>query len=222
MKNSLLSLLFFVCFASALAQPTIDQADWHQGSLVLRSGLELNGEIYFDQVTKVVLFKSQQMIKAFSSHQVQSFKFLEQSFGILREFVAYDFNQHSHYPRKEFLEVILKGPLTLLRRHRDLPEIGVNLNTQRVDGQPDTFDYSTGFSYFVLIQNQFVALKKFRKEILPLISKDFSQEISQLIKEKSLHTFALDHQIKLINHYNFLKRLQMNSTFTNQEVAIHP
>ncbi|MBC7920742.1 MAG: hypothetical protein H7Z75_06580 [Ferruginibacter sp.] len=204
MRKLFILLAVMVGFLPAHSQSRPVNAVWQQGSLVLNNGLELNGAVCYDPVTEVVQFRTATMVKAFTARQVRSFRYLEPAFGMIREFASQDFNPRSSYPRQTFFEVVLRGPLTLLRRHNRFREF-IRATEQQVSGRPGFFDYVTGFTYYVRTEGRFLGIKQFKKEILPLMTKDCSQEIHQMIEKRKLKLFQLDNQVWLINYYNFLK-----------------
>lgn len=206
MKTCLL-FLYLLVMGALTAHSQIDSytGRWHAGNVTLRTGQALSGEVRYDQLTELVQLRTKTLMKTFSARQVQSFRFAEQAYGMLREFISVDFHPSAHYARKTFLEVVLKGPLMVLRQP---PHLNNRVNfpqNQPSDGSVGFFDYITGFSYYVYTQNQFLDIRKFKKTILPLMAKDFGRELNQLVKDKKLRIFRLDSQIRLINYYNFLK-----------------
>jgi hypothetical protein len=204
--------------------PSYSQSDsnengWHLGSITLNTGQAFSGKVRYDQLTELVQLRTETMLKAFSARQVQSFRFSEQAYGMLREFITVDFHPSARYARKTFFEVVLKGPLMVLRQPHHLNNRSLAQNHPS-DNSLALFDYLTGFSYYVYTQNEFVAIRNFKKAILPLMIKDFGRELAQIVKDKKLRIFRLDSQIRLINYYNFLKNpLSTTASLSTTDLA---
>ena len=218
MKKVFVLLAILVGFSPAHSQSRPVNYVWQQGSLVLNNGLELSGAVCYDPVTEVVQLRTEAMVKAFTARQVRSFRYLEPAFGMIREFAVQDFNPRSSYPRRTFFEVVLKGPLTLLRRHNRFREF-IHATEQQANGRPGFFDYVTGFTYYVRTEGRFLGIKQFKKEILPLMTKDCNEEIQRMIEKRNLKLFQLDNQVWLINYYNFLKG-PLNPDADERKVAL--
>src|SRR5690242_1682807 len=107
MKICLISLyLLGISLLSAYCQVDPNMNRWHVGNITLNTGQAFSGEVHYDQLTELVQLRTQTMLKTFSAHQVQSFRFAEQAYGMLREFIAMDFHPSARYARKTFFEVV--------------------------------------------------------------------------------------------------------------------
>lgn len=204
MKNIFSTLAALICFFSTYAQLSHRTIDWHSGTLVLRSGLEMNGEVAYDPLTEVVQFKNVGMIKAFTSHQVQSFHFTEEKFGLMREFATYETKAGSRLTRQRFFEVVLRGPLTVVRKNDNPRE---STTSSQVANQPGLayFDYERNFIYYVYHNGQFVNLKRFTKAVLPLMD-EYKQELRKYDRQRDINPKSdIAYQIRVINEYNYLK-----------------
>jgi hypothetical protein len=205
MKNFIFLFCLLCGWQNGWTQSLQNSPNWHLGHLVLENGQELSGLIQYDYLTDVVQLKNQAITKAFTAQQVQSFRFTEQSYGMLREFISCATDTRFHTSRNTFLEVVLKGPMPLLRKHepfRDYTNVSAG---EMPHGQPAFFDYRTGYAYFVLHENKLVGMKKFRRKILPMLQEEYNKEIQHFVKSKQLRIFELGTQIRIINLYNFLK-----------------
>lgn len=220
MKICLLSLYLLVTgLLPAYSQTDPNMNRWHLGNITLTNGQVFSGKIRYDQLTELVQLRTETLLKTFSAHQVQSFRFAEHAYGMLREFISIDFHPSARYARKTFFEVVLKGPLMVLRQSPHLNDRANLPQNHPTDGSLGFFDYITGFSYYVYTQNQFLDIRKFKKTILPLMTKDFGRELNQIVKDKKLRIFRLDCQIRLINYYNFLKN-PVNPTASLSNAAL--
>lgn len=205
MKKIINTLIAFIFLLPVYAQFTSNPTKWHSGALVLRSGLEMNGEVAYEPVAEIVQFRNAGIVKAFTSHQVQSFRFIEEKFGMLREFAAYDVQIGSRPVSKTFFEVVLKGPLMVVRRINNPWELEPSALERQNQVVVADFDYQNNFIYYVYHEGQFVNMKRFKKAVLPLMH-EYKQELSQYVRKKDMTPRSnIAHQIRLINEYNFLK-----------------
>jgi len=201
--KKLLILFTLWCLQPAYAQLSNNPAIWHPGTLVLTSGTEINGKINYDLKTGVVQLKTAGLVKAFTPYHVQSFRFVEEQFGMMREFMACSFHPESRRTSKSFLEVVLKGPLMVFRKQENYAKVLPAALEEHVEGQPALFDYKTSFTYYVRVNDQFMMLKKFKKSIFPMMARQLGHEFMELVQEKKWRLYALPDQLRLINYYNY-------------------
>ena len=201
--KKLIALFMLWSLHPVYAQLPENTAIWHPGSLVLTSVTEINGKISYDVKTGVVQLKTAGLVKAFSPYHVQSFRFVEEQFGLMREFMVCSFQPGSRRPAKVFLEVVLKGPLMVFRKQESYAKVLPTTLEKQADGQPDLFDYKTSFTYYVRVNDQFLTLRKFKKAILPIITQQLGHQMMEALQEKKWRLYALPDQLRLINYFNY-------------------
>jgi hypothetical protein len=205
MKAVVLSVLLALpqswIFGQSLQLAQIDR--WPLGTVVLRSGEEHHGRLQYDPTTEVVQLATPAVLKAYSVHQVQSFRFEDPRFGLLREFVPYRFTGNKARRRPIFLEVVVRGHLPVYRRTVSaLQDQMVGAVAAQGDRLPD-IDRTIDFTYYIEYEGQLRRLSQFRRKIFPKLCRQYGHSLSQLMHTYGLHIGRPVHQIRLINQYNY-------------------
>lgn len=190
---SLITLLIMNhCFAG--------DPEWNPGVIVLEDEQVLEGDLKYDYKNGVIQCKEAGKIKAFSSHGVTSFYFINGSTNILQRFVSVEQKMGENYRRKEFFEIVLEGELTLLRQRNKSADPVRKGHTPSTDNMTH---HILCYDYYVFYQGEMVKINKFKKNVVPMM-KDKKREIVNYADKKNLKLYYLMDQISLISYYNGL------------------
>jgi hypothetical protein len=183
------ALLFFVAFIffSSLA---CCADDWYAGSLVLRSGKVLRGEISVRYEYDVLLFRLGHEDMVYPAHKIHSFTISDDDAETRRSFVSL---QLSIGPATvfRFYEVVLDGELSVLRRQR-VVWYSIHLDE-------DTYDY------FVKSGRDVTSIQMFKRKVLPGMLREPENKLSSYVRKYRLSKHKLPDLIRIINQHNMLQ-----------------
>lgn len=174
--------------------------EWNPGVVMLEGEQVLEGELKYDHKNGVIQCREAGRIKAFSSHGVTSFYYLNKDTNILHRFISVEQETKENYRRKEFYEIVLEGELTLLRKRNkstDPVRKGHNASSSSL------MHHILCYDYYVYRQGEMISVKKFKKNVLPLM-KDKKREVVSYADKKNMKLYYLMDQISLISYYNGL------------------
>ena len=108
--------LILSCFL--LLSYSLAQAKGNDGMVMLETGIEYHGMVFFDPGDRVVRIEipgETDVVKAFSPYQVKYFSYFDPRLETRRVFAPVDLTYHPNASSKEFFEVLLTGSASLLR-----------------------------------------------------------------------------------------------------------
>ncbi len=201
MKSFFIIVVFLVLFYSDSEAVTME---WYAGEVVLCNNQILQGDLNYDYRNEIIQCRQDGKIKAYSTHGVNSFSYLNTDTHTIHRFVAISEKNFENYRRKAFYEIVLEGDVYLLRkRNKALEPLrkGVSSDLLSLRTQILCFDY------FVYQQGKITSLNKFKKKVLPILydNTKFDKKISAYIEKRNLKLYYLVDQIFLIGYYNQLK-----------------
>lgn len=185
--------------------------EWSPGVIVLEDSQVLEGDLNYDHKNGVIQCRNAGKIKAFSSHGVTSFYFINRATNILHRYVAVEQNTGENYRRKEFFEIVLEGELTILRKRNkstDPVRRGHTMSTYNL------MHHILCYDYYVYHQGEMVKVNKFKKDVVPMM-KDKKREITTYADKKNLKLYYLMDQISLISYYNGLVYVENGKSQTS-------
>ena len=201
--------LQFLAFQVSSAAPN---DEWHQGEIVLTTGEKLQGEVNYTD--ELVQCNTNNLIKAFSTSQINYFQFFDPIINVYRTFVPVDFSVAEGVKRPAFYELVSEGTITLLRKEKyayqlandPYKERDLAYETQRLERfQHDVHMRVQDFEYFYVYNGKFHPLHNFRKEVSPIMVVH-ETEISRFIEQNSLNPKEAESQVRIIEFYNQLQR----------------
>ncbi len=202
-----LMTICFLCSATCLAS----DPEWNPGVVMLESNKILEGDIKYDHKNGVIQCRENGKIKAFSSHGVASFYYLNETTNILHRFIAVEQETKENYRRKQFYEIVLEGDLTLLRkRNKSADPVRKGHNS----GSASLMHHILCYDYYVYRDGEMTEINKFKKRVMPLM-KDKKREVVSYADKKSLKLYYLMDQISLISYYNGLMYADTGESHTS-------
>jgi hypothetical protein len=190
----LLALIFV--YTNTIAK---EKLDWYEGKIELNNEEVFEGRVSYNSTFDIVsvFLDEEEVIKSFSALQVKYFEYFDEEYEIVRKYESLTYQYSSLYKSRFFFEIVLEGGVILVRRPSNFNQF-YSLSKESLD---ENFG---GFQYFVYMNNKFINLKRFKKQILPELLKDHRKEISLLIEKYDLSLNNKENQMILIDYYNFL------------------
>ncbi|MBD0260710.1 MAG: hypothetical protein ICV83_33750 [Cytophagales bacterium] len=177
---------------------------WYQGEVVFNSEATLGGEVRYDWRAGVVQYRRDGRVQAFGPHLLQSFAFFDVQLNTIRRFQALSSGGEGRQPGKTFFEVVLNGPLKLVRRASPTIGFGVPAGLLPAEDADLAFQLS-GYSYFVHTGSCLVSISRFRRELWPAMAARFGPELKQFMKRYGVSRHTLPGKLRLINQFNVLE-----------------
>ncbi len=194
---TILLVLFFGCLATA------GETGWYSGEIVFNSEATLSGEIRYDWRADVVQYRSDGRIHTFSPHLLRSFAFFDVQLNAIRHFKALPLREATNGSARQFYEVVLTGPLQLVRRPNQI--VGFGLPPTLIPAEDASFSFQlAGYDYYVHTAGRFVSINRFRREIWPVMEGEFGPELKQFMKRYGVSRRTMPGKLRLINQYNVL------------------
>jgi hypothetical protein len=149
----------------------------------------------------VVQIKVDNKINTYTPYNVTYFQIYDETKERNRIFAAVDSNAENRNRRREksFLEVLIRGELLLLQKE----EIK-KLPVQNFYNSDINFSSAIEYSNYVFTNNKIKEIKNFKKDVLPLMA-DEAELIDFYIKNRNMDLQQFEHQILIIDYYNYLK-----------------
>lgn len=174
-----------------------NKMEWHYGLIKLISGIQLKGDINFNPELDIVSLLKDGNIKSFTPNKVESFEFYDEEIEENRIFISLNYVQTSFYSSKIFFELLLPGKVSLVRRYNTFNQF----YSLKADALADNFG---SYNYYAYANGTFTNLKRFKKQLLPLFRKEFEEEMIDFVGSNNLRLKRIEHQIVIIDYYNFL------------------
>lgn len=194
--------MFFGCLAIA------GEAGWNSGEVVFNSEASLSGEIRYDWRADVVQYRKGGRVHTYSPHLLQSFSFFDEQLNTIRRFQTLPLPEGKSRGAKQFYEVICSGPMQLVRRPSQMLGFGLPTSLMPAEDADLSFQLS-GYAYYVYIDDRFVSINHFRREIWPVMERELGAELKQYMKQYGVSRRTMPGKFRLINQYNTLKGAQV-------------
>lgn len=199
MRNFCTILLAILIHCSTFA----GEEGWYRGEVVFNSETTLQGEIRYDWRAGIVQYRRDGRMQAFGPHRLQSFAFFDTQLNTIRRFQALSSGVEGGPTGKTFFEVVLSGPLTLVRRAN--PTIGFGVPADRLPAEEANPAFQlAGYSYFVHADGRFMPITLFRRKLWPTMATRFGPELKQFMKQYGVSRRTLPGKFRLINQFNVL------------------
>jgi hypothetical protein len=205
------TLFIYFTFAACLA--TAGEADWNTGEVVFSSQSAMHGEVRYDWRADVVQYRQSGRIYTYSTHLLRSFSFFDPQLNAIRYFEAIP-GQKGRSART-FYEVIVDGSLKLVRRPNQMVGFGVPVNLMPAEDSDLAFQLS-GYTWYVYTEGKLVNMRNFRGKIWPVMKSQFGVEMKKFTDDYGVNPHTLTGKFRLINQYNVLKAIEMNSAISVQ------
>ncbi len=190
--------LFIIGYSHALPA----DIQWYPGMVILNDASILKGEISYNYVHDLVMYKSEQQIQTFPAHQVHSFSYWDDKEDIMHQYKVLDYAPDQYFQRKVVFEVLLQGDVVYLRKHNRYPEVNpASTRHFALQKSANVSPHVVCYDYFVSWQGKIIKARHFSKKVLPeMIERD--QKISEYIKKERLQLFNIGDQIILSEYFN--------------------
>jgi hypothetical protein len=206
MRNFCTILLVFLvhCGASAGGE------GWYRGEVVFNSEATLRGEVRYDWRAGVVQYRRDGRVQAFGPRLLQSFAFFDVQLNAIRRFQILPSGAEGGHMGKTIFEVVLNGPLTLVRRASPTVGFGVPAGLLPAEDAALAFQLS-GYSYFVHTGGRLVPITRFRRELWPAMVGKFGPELKQFMKQYRVSRRTMPGKLRLINQFNVLQEASLTA-----------
>ncbi|GAB4034550.1 hypothetical protein [Spirosoma gilvum] len=202
---TLITLIVF--FLSFPIRASVPKPVWQRGKLVFWDRTSIEGDICYNWLTEMVLFRtSDGRVQAYSTNQVSQFGWFDFSVHKYREFQALT-NENDRSPSKQaFFEVCQDGSLAVVRRlraRRGFRKIAFTHPAYYADhpamaGNPDYFEY------FANDGSRLRALDRFYADVYAPLMTRYDKQLQKYIDTHNINDRLLFGRLLLINQYNLM------------------
>lgn len=158
---------------------------WYDGVILAKNGDSVIGEIYYDHLEKVVIAKDSSTFKTYSSRNIDSFRFYDTNFRLIRTYSSVEYYRTPDFLTSEFFELVVNGNLSVLR-----------------EGYWGKFS-KMNYTYYAFKESALVPFKRFQNQLLPDLVRQ-QPELKQLIEEKQLKSHKKLDRLIIIDIFNAL------------------
>jgi hypothetical protein len=165
--------------------------NWYQGSITLKNGKTLRGEIAIQYEYDVALFRLGSDVTVFPAFKVESFTFYDGSADVHKEFISRQFSNGVTNTYR-FFERVVAGEYSVLRR-QETAWYSIHL---------DILEYD----YFVSCPSgDFFPIEKFRRKVYPRLLEESSGNLKKYVQVNHLSPARLLDSILIVRHFNSLQ-----------------
>jgi hypothetical protein len=202
MKKVLFAVLIFVAVATELLAVA---PVWNKGYVILPGGRKLEGELNYNWKAEVVQLRlTDGLVRAYSAGRLDSFVYFDNLQQFIRLFRSVNLPDHRQEPRPVFLEEVVTGPLTVLRRLRHARELVKIARPSMYSDDSELVKDLDNFVYVVIdTAGTLFDLASFSKTLWPLIST-YQEQLALYMKSREMDTSTTAGRLLLINQYNYL------------------
>ena len=202
MRRFFIFLFPFLFSFAAQAHPDFMTTTWHKGAIVLNSHDVVRGNLKYNEEYDMIVFQKDGKTQTFSAFQVIYFYYIDNLTGVVRHFRTFPYHPRLSvtYQRDHFLEIILEGEASFLRKGNKRARLINSYKRGKYFNRLDTD--KACYDYFMFYDDKLVAISDFSKEVLPLLTQEASQSIYKYIDAKNITKFTLREQVSLIHVYN--------------------
>jgi len=176
-------LLYLVLHSFAVISQSGENFYWHQGQIFLDDQQIERGQIRFDYGSKMVMLRQEGRIRTFTTVGIEYFVFYDQELRLNRTFSVIEYEFRPGYRRKEFFELLIDGPLTIVR-----------------DGIPRPYE-QVDYGYYVLDNTELLSIRRFKSKIWKKMYTN-QPEIKKIANENDANLKERRVQFVLIDIYN--------------------
>jgi hypothetical protein len=160
---------------------------WYTGAIVLQTQEVLTGILAVEPEHGIVLHRRGDQVNIYPAHRVQSLQFFDTKTNINRKYISL---AQGVWKRHHLYEVVVKGPVHVLRREKQ--------NTSSVYSDADSF------VYYIYTGSELVQLRAFRKQVYPALQQSGGVQFSMFVLEENLNPNDAAHAIRMVQYYNTL------------------
>lgn len=183
-----MKLLYLPAFLISVLTVKGQTDNWRTGSVVLRNDQVLTGDILLHLDFNTVVLKSHDQLSVLNTQKVRSFRFYDPAVDVNRQFLTV---RNKDEKEAAFYELVVQGEFKLVRRlerHHDI--------------NPDD---RNDFKYFIMDNQNLTPLRKFKKNILPMLITSVPQ-LKDWIDKEHLNLNEGKSAVLIIKEYNNLVR----------------
>jgi hypothetical protein len=195
------TMILVLCLAVATCAPA--WAKWYEGTVLIEGQTIFSGKIAYDSQRDFVQLQQANRVHVFTAYQAIAFQFYDPEMNLIRRFESKKVAGQQQYAYQQFFEIVLDGDIKVLRRPSNFTMTPKNEATRnRYDMLREQLQ---GYDYFTYIKGDLLKIKKFRKELLPLLVREHQNEMESFLKENRIDTNLISHNIMVINYFNQLE-----------------
>jgi hypothetical protein len=160
--------------------------NWKKGTVVLSNHSVFTGEVSYQYLQDIVLFRSEEELAVLSAPRVEFFRFYDELANINRQFVCLKVEER----RFKFFEVVLQGQIKVLRCPKRW--------------SPSAKDEIDDFSYFTWDGANLEGIGKFRARVYPKLIENEPVALKSFITDSRLNPGEMKSAILIIKAYNHI------------------
>lgn len=179
---------------------------WHDGEMDLEKGKTMRGKIKYDLETESIQFMEGNVLRSFSSSNVDAFQIVDALDNRVRYFYSLPYTILGQFQRNKFFELLTEGYYTLLAREKLVERVrNVNDPFSPVGFNTVRYFYLEYDFYLVGPDGEIVQVQGSRPKDVIEYFKGKEDQLTSYIKENRLHLEEWRDMTKLVNFYNSLK-----------------
>jgi hypothetical protein len=164
----------------------INGQSWSKGSVTLANKHVLTGDISVDTQYDLILVRSGDLVDVFPAHRINSSRLYDSKKDINRRYISL---KDPINPRmSKLFEIVISGEIFVLRR--EVSQFSTTIEHEAL-----------GFEYYVLFENELIALKQFNPKVYPKL-KESEVAVASFIKQHQLSPNNEANAVQIIQYYN--------------------
>ncbi|MBN8821254.1 MULTISPECIES: hypothetical protein [unclassified Spirosoma] len=202
--TSIIVIVFFQCLSIKASVP---KPIWQTGKIIFWDKTALEGDICYNWLTEMVLFRTKDgRMYTYSTNQVSQFGWFDFSIHKYREFQALIHESDQAPAKQAFFEVCQDGSLAVVRRlkpRRGFRKIAFTHPAYYSD-HPAMANNPEYFEYFVNDGDHLRSLDRFYTEVYTPLMTRYDKQLKKYIDTHNINDRLLFGRLVLINQYNLM------------------
>jgi hypothetical protein len=175
---------------------------WHDGEFDTENGETLKGRIKYDLKTENIQFVYGNILKSFSSDNIEAFQIIDATTNRVRNFYSLPFKKENNYSKKHFFELLYDGSTSLLTREK-LVERFRNIGNPYSPFGSSTVRYiSIEYDYFLIDEaGEITQLESTKPREVVQYFKNHREKLKEFIERNKLKLERNEDMIALVEYY---------------------
>jgi len=173
----------------------LNDADWHEGSIMRTDGSELIGLVSYNDKRGIVSFESGSMSGTFTARNITGFEFYDEQQERQRRFYSFEHNDQRNGTNGPFIFEVLRELSTFAILYKADPIDVQRKDTWNTYGTPGSGQHTTSSSYVNISQQETIYVLSGTGDITPIIEITFKLSEGRLIDRKRTKNKLVNKEI---------------------------
>ena len=175
---------------------------WEQGQVTLHSGQVIQGDLQYDMKENVVILKTGELVRAFSSYTVRSFTITDELAP--RKYFAVPYRQPKGIVQPLFFQIVFDGTFTLFVREREVGKDALRTTKLPTTKYHNESEKGVALQYYAYMPDgRFQEVTPSRRDLRQLfeLNDEETKVLNRYIADENIDFTRQPDIIQLIYHF---------------------